>query len=108
MPRDRATNSRQVAKEDQERVARAALSSFFAFGLGAVIPVLPYLFGGGGTSAIAVSGLLSGAALFAVGAVISFLTGRGALFSGLRMLVIGAAASVVTFLIGRAIGVQTT
>ncbi len=86
----------------------AGLSSFLAFGIGAVVPVLPYLFGGGGTSAIAVSGLLSGAALFAVGAVISFLTGRGALYSGIRMLLIGAAASVVTFLIGRAIGVQTT
>jgi VIT1/CCC1 family predicted Fe2+/Mn2+ transporter len=46
------------------------------------------------------------AALFAVGAAVSLLTGRGLVFSGVRQLLIGLAAAVVTFLIGSLIGVS--
>ena len=49
--------------------------------------------------------VLTGVALFAVGAVLSLFTGRHALLGGLRMLAIGAAAGGATFLIGRALGV---
>jgi VIT1/CCC1 family predicted Fe2+/Mn2+ transporter len=83
---------------------RAAGGSFVAFTIGAVIPVVPYLFGGG-TTALIVSLGVSLAALFAVGAAVSLLTGRGLLFSGVRQLLIGLAAAVVTFLIGSLIGV---
>ena len=86
----------------------AALSSFFAFSLGAVLPVLPYLLGGTGNAAIGFSALISALALFSVGSGISFLTGRNVWFSGGRMVVIGLGASAVTFLIGRLIGVQTS
>jgi len=40
-----------------------------------------------------------------VGALISIFTGRGAIFSGLRMLGIGALAAGVTYFIGRLLGV---
>lgn len=86
----------------------AALSSFFAFSLGAILPVLPYLLGATGTAAIIASAIISGLALFTVGSGISFLTGRNVWFSGVRMVAIGLGASVVTFLIGRLIGVQTS
>jgi len=69
-----------------------------------VIPVLPYLVGGG-TAALALSLGLSLVALFAVGAAVSLLTGRGAIFSGVRQLVIGLAAALVTYTIGSIIGV---
>jgi VIT1/CCC1 family predicted Fe2+/Mn2+ transporter len=82
----------------------AALSSFLAFAVGAVLPVLPYFFTRGGAGFVA-SAIASGVALFAVGAVLSLFTGRSAILSGLRMLVIGAAAAAVTFGIGRLIGV---
>ena len=82
----------------------AAFGSFLAFALGAVIPVVPYLFGGGSAAFVA-SLVLSLGALFAVGAAVSLLTGRGLLFSGLRQLGIGAAAAAITFAIGRVIGV---
>ena len=82
----------------------AAFGSFVAFAIGAVIPVLPYLVGGG-TAALAVSLGLSLVALFAVGAAVSLLTGRGAIFSGVRQLVIGLAAALVTYTIGSIIGV---
>jgi vacuolar iron transporter family protein len=84
---------------------RAAAGSFIAFALGAVIPVLPFLFGGG-TAVLAVSLGLSLIALFAVGAAVSLLTGRSLVFSGFRQLGIGLAAAIVTYAIGSIIGVS--
>ena len=68
----------------------AAAGSFVAFAIGASIPVIPYLFGGG-QAALFVSLGLSLVALFAVGAAVSLLTGRGLVFSGIRQLAIGLA-----------------
>jgi vacuolar iron transporter family protein len=82
----------------------AAIGSFIAFGVGAVIPVLPYAVTVGG-AAFAISIVLSIAALFAVGAGVSLLTGRSALYSGGRQVLIGAAAATVTYLVGLLIGV---
>ena len=83
----------------------AAVGSFIAFAIGAVIPVIPFLFGGG-TTVIAISLGLSLVALFGVGAAVSLLTGRSLLFSGFRQLGIGLAAAIVTYLIGSIIGVS--
>ena len=82
----------------------AAAGSFVSFTIGAVVPVVPYLLGGG-TTALLLSLGLSLAALFAVGAAVSLLTGRGLLFSGVRQLGIGLTAALVTYLIGSLIGV---
>jgi VIT1/CCC1 family predicted Fe2+/Mn2+ transporter len=82
----------------------AAIGSFIAFAVGAVIPVLPYLVMEA-TSAFLPAIGLSVAALFAVGAGVSLLTGRSLLFSGSRQVLIGAAAAIVTYLVGRLIGV---
>lgn len=82
----------------------AAGGSFAAFCVGAMVPVIPYLFGGG-TASFAASLLLSLAALFLVGAAVSMLTGRSMLFSGLRQMGLGAAAAAVTYGVGRIIGV---
>jgi len=82
----------------------AAFGSFVAFAIGASIPVLPYLIGGG-TAALAVSLGLSLVALFGVGAAVSLLTGRSAIFSGVRQLGIGLGAALVTYTIGSLIGV---
>jgi VIT1/CCC1 family predicted Fe2+/Mn2+ transporter len=83
----------------------AAVSSLLAFGVGAVIPVAPYL-ALDGTAAFGFSAAVSGAALFLVGALISVFTGRNLFFSGLRMLGIGALAALVTYAIGRLLGVS--
>jgi len=82
----------------------AAGGSFVAFAVGAVVPVVPYLLASG-TTAFVASIVLSLIALFAVGAAVSLLTGRGFLFSGIRQVLIGAAAAVVTFIVGSVIGV---
>jgi VIT1/CCC1 family predicted Fe2+/Mn2+ transporter/rubrerythrin len=83
----------------------AAGGSFVAFGIGALIPVVPYLITTGSTAFVGAI-VLSLGALFAVGAGVSLLTGRGMLFSGSRQVLIGAAAAVVTYVVGRAIGVN--
>ena len=66
--------------------------------------MIPYLVTAGSTAFVAAIGL-SVAALFAVGAGVSLLTGRSLLFSGGRQVLIGAAAAAVTYLVGHAIGV---
>lgn len=81
----------------------AALSSFFAFSIGAAIPLLPWILLSGQTALIGVV-VASGIALFGVGAAISLFTGKSALIGGLRMLAIGATAGAATWLIGRALG----
>jgi VIT1/CCC1 family predicted Fe2+/Mn2+ transporter len=83
----------------------AAFGSFIAFALGAFVPVLPYLLGSGAV-AFGLSIGLSLVALFAVGAGVSLLTGRSALFSGVRQVGIGAAAAIVTYIVGTIIGVS--
>ena len=83
----------------------AAGGSFVAFGIGAVVPVIPYVLATGGVAFFTSIGL-SVAALFAVGAGVSLLTGRSLLFSGARQVLIGSAAAVVTYFVGIAIGVS--
>jgi VIT1/CCC1 family predicted Fe2+/Mn2+ transporter len=84
----------------------AAISSFFAFAFGALVPVLPIFFGASLTL-IAISLALSGLALFSVGALLSVFTGKSALYSGARQLTIGVFAAAITFGLGKLVGVST-
>ena len=84
----------------------AAVSSFLAFAVGALIPVIPFFFGAS-VGLVAASLVVSAIALFTVGAVLSLFTGRGVLFSGGRQLAIGGVAAVITFGLGKLIGVST-
>lgn len=81
----------------------AALFSFLAFTVGALIPLLPFLIGFG-ASALPVAAVLAGVCLFGVGAALSLFTGRNAAWGGLRMVLIGGGAGVVTYLIGHLLG----
>ena len=83
----------------------AASGSFVAFAIGALVPVIPYVVSSGATAFVAAIAL-SGGALFAVGAGVSLLTGRSLLYSGTRQVLIGAAAAVITYLVGHLIGVN--
>jgi VIT1/CCC1 family predicted Fe2+/Mn2+ transporter len=83
----------------------AAGTSFGLFAAGALVPVVPFFFLGGG-AVVAASLALSALALFAIGAGTSLFTGRGVLFSGTRQLLIGLAAAAITFGVGRLIGVS--
>jgi VIT1/CCC1 family predicted Fe2+/Mn2+ transporter len=85
--------------------SQAAIASFIFFAIGALIPVLPFVFAGGGASAIA-SALISALALFGLGAAISLLTGRNPFVSGLRQAAFGLAAAGITYGIGTVVGVS--
>lgn len=81
----------------------AAATSFVLFAIGAIFPVAPFLFFDG-ELAIGLSIALSVVGLFAIGALITLLTGRNAAFSGARQVVIGMAAAALTFGVGTLIG----
>lgn len=83
----------------------AALFSFMAFGAGGIVPLLPFLLGAQ-ASAVLLATALGLAGLFAVGAALSLFTGRNALWSGLRMVLIGGSAALTTYLIGNWLGVS--
>ncbi len=82
----------------------AALTSFFLFTIGAVIPLVPFLFLSGYTATITSLGF-SVIGLFILGAAITLFTGKSILFSGMRMVVFGLLAAAITFGIGKLIGV---
>mgnify|MGYP001793155085 CR=1 FL=1 len=84
----------------------AAVSSFCFFASGAIIPVLPYLFGLQGLLAVVVSAVMVGLTLLATGATVGLLSGASPLKRGLRQLIIGYSAATVTYLLGLLFGAQ--
>ncbi|MGV1048753.1 MAG: VIT1/CCC1 transporter family protein [Solirubrobacterales bacterium] len=84
----------------------AAGTSFVLFAIGAIFPIVPFVFLGGAAAVVA-SAALSALGLFAIGALITLVTGRGVLFSGSRQVLIGLAAAALTFGIGALIGTVT-
>jgi len=101
-----ATGSTPVG-DDHEAVGTglsAAVSSFCFFASGAIIPVLPYLFGLEGWPAIVLAAVLVGIALLGTGAVVGVLSGASPLKRALRQLAIGFGAAVVTYGLGLLFG----
>ncbi len=84
--------------------AAAAVSSFLAFAAGALVPLLPWLFGRGG-AALALSIVLGAVAALVVGAALARFTGRPVARSALRQLAWAAVPAALTYLIGAAVGV---
>ncbi|MFP3465392.1 VIT1/CCC1 transporter family protein [Leifsonia sp. SIMBA_070] len=82
----------------------AALSSFCFFASGALIPILPFLFGLTGTAAIVVSALLVGIVLLGTGAVVGLLSGASPLRRAVRQLLIGYGAAAATYVLGLLFG----
>ena len=82
----------------------AAMSSFCFFASGAVVPILPFLFGLTGMAALVVAAVLVGLALLATGGIVGLLSGTSPLTRGLRQLGIGLGAAAVTYVLGLAFG----
>ena len=91
-------------EELQGSAVEAALYSFGLFSIGAVIPVIPFMFASGMT-AVAVSVAFSATGLFLIGAAITLFTGKNVWYSGFRQVLFGLAAAAITFGIGKIIGV---
>ena len=84
----------------------AALSSFLFFASGAIIPVLPWLFGLSGLPAVLVALLLVGIGLLSTGAAVGLLSGAPPLRRALRQLAIGFGAAAITYALGLLFGVS--
>ena len=82
----------------------AASSSFVAFIIGAIVPILPYLLGAG-SLAFTLSAALSALALVIVGALVAAGSGRNLAWGGAKMLMAGGGAAAVTFGIGNLVGI---
>jgi VIT1/CCC1 family predicted Fe2+/Mn2+ transporter len=81
----------------------AAITSFFLFAIGAIIPVFPFIFANG-LAAVIISVLLSVCGLFGIGAGVSLTAGSPLWRSGGRQILLGLLAAGVTFGLGRLIG----
>jgi len=83
----------------------AANASFAAFAFGAMVPLLPFLYTQDIIAPIQATIILTLVSLFAVGALISLFTGKGAVAGGLRMVLIGGGAGLLTYIIGTLLGI---
>ena len=99
-------------REDEDREENVALgtdigaaaASFAFFASGALVPILPYIFGLSGVFAMVLSLLFVGAALGFTGGVVGLLSGASPLKRGIRQILIGFGAAFVTYLLGLAFG----
>ena len=84
---------------------QAALASFITFAVGAIVPLVAFLGGSSGTTAVEWAVALTGAMALAIGGALSRITKRPPIFSALRSLFVCAIAGAVTYGIGAAVGV---
>lgn len=86
---------------------QAAVSSFAMFTVGAIVPVIPFVFLTG-PGAIALSATLAGLVLAGVGALIGWLSGTGVVRSAARMVGLASLAAGITYTVGRFFGATVT
>ena len=91
-----------VTGDDDGDATQAALAAGISTGLGAMIPVIPFIFTHG-TTAIAISAGVSLIAHFLVGAAKSLVTLRTWWAAGFEMTLAGVIVGGVTFLVGLAL-----
>jgi VIT1/CCC1 family predicted Fe2+/Mn2+ transporter len=82
----------------------AAISSFLAFAVGAVVPLFPWFFGGG-TAATVASIVLGSITALLVGAALARFTGRSVVRSSSRQFVLSAVPAAITYALGSIVGV---
>ena len=79
----------------------AAGSSFAAFAIGALIPLIPFIFG---AASVLPALLLSAVGLVVTGGIVGKITARPFWYGGGRQLLLGGLSAGVTFVIGLAVG----
>jgi VIT1/CCC1 family predicted Fe2+/Mn2+ transporter len=90
--------------DERPSPAVAAVSSFLCFAVGAVVPLLPFLFG---FQSLWLGLGIGGIGLFMAGAVVSKFTQMSWWLGGLRQLLFGVIAAAATYGVGSLIGVTT-
>lgn len=71
-----------------------------AFVVGAILPLIPFLFGAGGLRGLFIAGVFSVAGLFAAGAIKAITSGLPPWKSAIEMLSFGVAAAIITYGVG--------
>lgn len=109
LPAEAASEGPHAADEVDEHetvgsAAGAAGASFCFFAGGAIVPVLPYLFGLEGWPAVALATGLVGLALLGTGATVGVLSGSSPMKRALRQLAIGLGAAAATYGLGLLFG----
>ncbi|HVT78268.1 MAG TPA: VIT1/CCC1 transporter family protein [Acidimicrobiales bacterium] len=103
-----AVHAREELGVDPEKLGspvRAAVASFVSFTLGAIVPLLPWLFGTGATTARVVASMaLAAGAAVAVGWVLGRFTGRSPAKVAARQLILASISAAIAFGIGHAVG----
>ena len=102
-----ATHAREELGLDPDELGspyQAALSSFVTFAVGALVPLVAFLGGSSGTTAVVIAVGLTALGALVVGGLLSLVTVRSWYFSAARQLAICAIAGAATYGIGSAIG----
>lgn len=82
---------------------KAAASSFAAFAVGAVVPLLPFLLASGAAALVAAV-IMAVLALALVGGAVGMFSGRGPVRGALRQVLVGGVAAGVTYFVGSLVG----
>ena len=106
---DPSLSHRANEEGEEENVALgtdigAAAASFSFFASGALVPILPYIFGLSGVWAMLLSLLFVTMALGFTGGIVGLLSGSSPMRRGLRQILIGLGAAGITYLLGLAFG----
>ncbi|HYB88888.1 MAG TPA: VIT1/CCC1 transporter family protein [Streptosporangiaceae bacterium] len=96
-----------VDPEAPGSAARAAVSSFLSFSVGAILPLFPWFFVQG-SAAIIASVIIGAVAALSLGAAIGAMAGRSVVGTALRQLAVAAVAAAVTYTVGSLLGVANT
>jgi predicted membrane protein (TIGR00267 family) len=95
-----------LAPEERGNPVKAGVLCGVSFGLAAIVPIFPFAIGAlNCVNALAVSTGATLATLFGVGAMKTIFSRKNWVRSGLEMMVIGASAAAITYLIGTAFSV---
>jgi len=88
------------APEELGNPIKAGVLCGVSFGLAAVVPILPFAFPVSSWEALIASIIGTMATLFGVGAMKTIFSRKNWVWSGLEMMVIGASAAAITYMIG--------
>lgn len=98
---DMLLNELHVHRDSLGSPIQAGATIGVASFIGGFVPLAPYIFVGGLHTAITISLAISFGSLFAVGAIKGWVTKSSVIVSGCEMLVVGIAASLIVFGIGK-------
>jgi len=89
-----------LAPEELGSPVKAGVLCGISFGLAALVPILPFFFPISSWEALIASIIGTMATLFGVGAMKTIFSRKNWVWSGLEMMVIGASAAAITYMIG--------